>query len=638
MPSSSVRQATRLARPRHRAVRRWPGALGLAAALILGVFAVPLLSAGGNAWAVQRNLSAAVAALTAGDLDRAGDRSAAAREDALDMARSTEGLSGVLWSALPGGDADKQDVRHISRGLVDLTAVVTTVVDAYPDDSPEDGFLLSPDGSVDVAALESVLSRFPQLRARIASAAGAADAVSGSTSLVGPLLARVADRLEARLAPAGSAMEVLAPLAPVLPRLLGSESEQDLLVVLLNPAEQRYSGGATLSFLPLTVKDGEVREGRALIGAEDRTTFERFSWPAVEDNPFHEEGQDLRLSTATLAPSWSVSGEELLRAWDEREGTTMDGLVAVDVVALQALMRFTGPIEVTGYGTLTSENLARQLVGSYEELTTPEVFLARRIGAAELVGEFQRRVVQAADLPGKLATLVASADARRLAVYHREPAIARALRQAGLTADLSRTAYDYVGVFNQALTGTKSDFWQRRAVRQDVRLRRDGSARVRLAIEVYNDSPPPAPDVFPGYAAYVRRYHDMALAAFLPRGVSDVRATLDGARTQIDIDEFRGRPFTQLELHFEPRQRRTLTLTYEVPRAAARTATGLSYRLDVDPHSLVDPQAYSVTVRWPAGFVALEPPEGWTVEGDTATYRTDDLAFSPRWRLQLVRS
>ena len=75
---------------------------------------------------------------------------------------------------------------------------------------------------------------------------------------------------------------------------------------------------------------------------------------------------------------------------------------------------------------------------------------------------------------------------------------------------------------------SKSDYWQRRTVSTDVALREDGSARVRMEVEVHNDSPPyvqPVPDPRQGYFT---RWNTLSVAPFLPTGATFDSVEVDG--------------------------------------------------------------------------------------------------------------
>ena len=181
---------------------------------------------------------------------------------------------------------------------------------------------------------------------------------------------------------------------------------------------------------------------------------------------------------------------------------------------------------------------------------------------------------------------------------------------------------------------SKTDYWQSRAVRSDVRLRPDGSARVSLEVEIHNDSAPfagPGPDYRQGYAT---RYATLSVGSFLARGADVSSVTVDGEPVEFNVGNYFGRPFVRHTIAFDPQARRVLRLDYDVPAAAVSEDGRLTYRLDLDPQGMVRPQAVSATVRFPAGFSIENLPEGWVASGErSATWSLDALDESPRLTL-----
>ena len=88
-------------------------------------------------------------------------------------------------------------------------------------------------------------------------------------------------------------------------------------------------------------------------------------------------------------------------------------------------------------------------------------------------------------------------------------------------------------------------------------------------------------------------------------------------------------------LAFPPQARRTLTLHYDVPRAAAVADDGtLAYRLDLDPQGMVVPQSVQVRVRLPDGWEVADLPAGWRPQGArVAAYEEEALETSPSFEL-----
>ena len=187
--------------------------------------------------------------------------------------------------------------------------------------------------------------------------------VSDSAVGVGTRLSEARDEATAVVSPLAASARRAKPLADVLPDLFGTRGEKTYLLALLNPSEQRFSGGAPLTVVPLTVADGKLTMGEAR-DTSDPDLYRVGRWEKVEGNSFHNG--KLRLSTANYAPDWSVSGEELLRGWERRTGQETDGLIAVDVVALADMLRITGPVQAPIYGQLDAGNFTQKLVGDYD--------------------------------------------------------------------------------------------------------------------------------------------------------------------------------------------------------------------------------------------------------------------------------
>lgn len=588
---------------------------------VLAVLAKDFRTAPDDARAARDALTAARDALAADDAATAQAQVDLARRHTDALQASVQGLGGDVWSVLPVAGGPVRDVRHLADALDDLTAAAEIGVGTWPMlTTPGSGLLRGSD--IDLDALAGVSGAAREVDGLLADATASLAGVADSRLLTGTRLAKLRDEARSRAEPLARAAHRAVPVLDQLPSVLGGEGRRTYLVAMLNPAEQRYSGGAPLALAPLVLDHGRMEVGDP-VDTLTPGAFRRMTWPKVPGNPFHRRG--IYISAANLAPSWSVSGEELANAWAKQSGQPVDGVVAVDLAAVADLMRVTGPITL-GRRTYDADNLVSSLVGSYDEFDADNE--RRKQLTRRLVPLFAERAFSPDGALDKVESLQRSAEARRLALWFADDASQEALAGAGFSGDLSTTDHDYLGVFNQNVHGSKADYWQQRTVRSRVEVAADGSARVELRIDVHNDSPPwtlPYPD--PQGGSFVTRWNQMELATFLPRGVSDLSLQVDGREQPAPrVGEFFDRPFVRTYLKLRPQQRRTVRLAYTVPDAATRTAGGgLSYALDVDPHSLVRPQPYTVQVSFPAGLRVTSLPEGWTASGGTARWHEPDL-------------
>lgn len=625
-----------MASPRRTSSRRLVRPTTVLAALFLLLLGLVLLAVGflkapGNAQGAKADLEAARTALASGDLAGAEASVQSARRHADQVQGAMQGVGGDIWSLVPILGEPVADVRHLGNALDHLTTAAEVAVETWPAVNGPQATLFG-DRSIDVATLQVVIDAVDEASVNLDAAQLELGQVNDSSIGIGTRLAEARDEATTVLSPLASGARRAKPLTEVLPALFGADGRRTYLLALLNPSEQRYSGGAPLTVVPLTVTDGTLTMGKAR-DTSDPSLFRVGRWDKVEGNPFHNG--KLRLSTATYAPDWSVSGEELLRGWTRRTGQDSDGLIAVDVVALADMLRITGPVEAPTYGTLDAGNFTQKMVGDYDAFPDNE---ARHDLNRAIVPVFAERILAPGNGIDKIESLRDSARGRHFALWMRDPDLQAAVSEIGLAGELSDTDHDYVAVFNQNTNESKADYWQRRTVTSKVQLREDGSAKVRLTITVDNDSP--HYDVNqefddPRGGSTRTRWNGMTLGVFLPDGVQLTSASAAGTPQGTDVFDYYGRPYKLLRLTLPPGETREAVLEYDVPAAADAPGDGtLTYRLDATPQGLVIPEALSVTVRWPKGYDVSDLPEGWVRTGPgVASYDVAGLATQPRFSI-----
>jgi hypothetical protein len=610
--------------------RRISIALAVAAALVAVAIAVPLGWTWWQGRQAQSSLEQAMGALRDQDVDQARGHVEDARVYADRAVATRHGVMGAMWHHLPILATAADDVVRMADSVDDLTTVAETGVAIYPRLTGDEGRLVT-NGKVHLATLAQVLDSFEDVQDRVAAARSSLSAVEADAPLIGGKLAEMRDEGLDGLEPVGRDLDALAPLADVLPGLLGAHGRRDYLIAILNPAEQLYSGGTPLTFTPMSVHNGTIEMGTPQDTATHGVAFQPRYWKKVPGNPFHR-GR-LRIGTATFAPDWSVSGEEALRAWRSLRTKSMDGLIAIDVMALRDLVEITGPLEVPFYGEVTADNFVQILIGNYDSI--PDYRVRHQINQA-LVPIFRDRFFRTGHLVEKFQALRAAAEGRHFAVYLRRPAAQEAFSELGLTGELSDTKHDYLGVFTQNAVPSKTDYWQSRTVSSDVQLAADGSARVTATTQLHNDSTPypfRGPDPREGYST---RFATLSIAHFLPRGANNVLARVDDELFEPTVGDFYGRPFVRRTVAFAPQATHEFAVAYDVPRAAVVSGDELTYRLDIDPQGLVRPSAIGVTVHLPPGYEVTSLPEGWAeIDAETIGWGGAALVDSPSFEITL---
>lgn len=599
----------------------------LAASIGLVALGISIARVPGAADQARVELEAAKVAIEGGDEEAAKVAVENARDSVDTVQVGLQGPVGLVGQWIPVIGSSIRDARHLGDALDAVTSVAEVGAKIYPEVSGDDSTFFT-DGNVDISTLRRVVSSASEAETELTRARSALEDITAS----GPgaaQLGQARDEALAQVAPLQDGLTTAMPLVRKLPDLLGGEGERKYLVALLNPAELRYSGGTALTLTPVTVDDGHITFEKAVDTESNPAMFAPRFWRKVDGNPFHRG--PIRVMNANIAPSWPVSGEEILNAWRSMRGRNMAGLLAVDVVTLARLAHITGPMEVPGYGQVDGDNLVKTLVGSYDEVVDNA---QRKQTNRVLVSLFVDRLMGSGQLPDKVRVLADSAEGRHFAAYFRDEEVQGALDGLSLSGDLSKTKHDYVGVFTQSVVPSKADYWQSRELRSDVRLRPDGSARVALEVEIHNDSAPYVgvePDPQRGY---LTRWNTLSVGSFLPRGAAVNAVALDGAPVDFVVGDYFGRPFVRQTIEFAPQQRHVMRLEYDVPEAAVLTDGVLTYRLDLDPQGMVRPEGVTATVRFPKAFDLDALPAGWVASGRrAATYTDIALDDSPRLSL-----
>lgn len=180
----------------------------------------------------------------------------------------------------------------------------------------------------------------------------------GPVHLIGPLAnarARFATEREELI----TRLEDLAVGADGLEEFLAGPTRY--LVVAANNGEMRAGTGMWLSIGPMDVNDGRIELGELIPTA--RRALPPGAVTVDGDYQqiwgFTSPGTDWR--NLQLSPDFAVSAEIAARMWQAQTGTPVDGVIALDPVALSSLLEATGPVTVEGT-TYGPDNVVNELL------------------------------------------------------------------------------------------------------------------------------------------------------------------------------------------------------------------------------------------------------------------------------------
>ncbi len=401
-----------------------------------------------------------------------------------------------LLSALPVVGPDLRTARGVAVATRDLSQAAVDVVGAVVDIGGIAA--LGPvDGVIEVTTYRSLAA--PLATARDRSADVLASLTALPTDLRRPEVAQAVADLVDITTRVHASLDRAAALVDAAPGLLGADGTRRYFVAAQNPAEQRGTGGLMGAWTILEMRAGRLHiRGFSPIQDLPELAPDVVAPPHADYRARYDRwGGTGVWRSLNMTADFPTAGRALLALYEEVEGVQLDGVVAVDPVALRGLLQLTGPVDAPSVGQVGPDNVVRLLANdAFGRVPDPEQrkrLLGDVAGAA-----LQRFLTQPTGGRGaRAASVVAElVSGRHVQLYVRDEAEQAALRTAGIDAGLHDGPGDLVHVSVNNASANKVDFYVDRHVDYRVALRPDGAAEGLL--QVTFDSAAPTSGL-PGY-------------------------------------------------------------------------------------------------------------------------------------------
>jgi hypothetical protein len=304
--------------------------------------------------------------------------------------------------------------------------------------------------------------------------------------------------------------------------VLGVGQARHFLVQTLDRAELRASGGFAGNYGILTVSNGKL-DPFSLYNVNDidygyKTNgwiFGRRPPPQYSWWPFANWG----LRDANLSPDFPSSAQMVMDVFQHEGGGTVDGLIQVSPVAIEHVLRITGPIYVPGYNeTVTADNLEQKI--HYYQQDPAGIAKEARLNPGDHTHSLRKRFTQYVvqllqdkvkhlpqnELLPLAKQVLKDLQAKDIELYFANQQVESLLQQVHATSAIDTTAGIDGYYFTQANTSVaKSTPYIDITQRDDVTLDDQGGAKHHLVITLYNSAAGP----YYGYETlrdYVRIY------------------------------------------------------------------------------------------------------------------------------------
>ena len=352
--------------------------------------------------------------------------------------------------------------------------------------SVADGDLRPRHGRVDIAA---VRAHAPAVRRAAAAVDPLADQLADirTHGLVYPL-DRLLPDLQTRVAEAKSAIDATADAFDVLPTMLGADGPRRYLLIVQNPAELRSTGGLPGSLAVLTANHGRVTMGEqgdaGLFGTGPVPVKPTKTEKALYGADLGKDFRDL-----TFNPDFSRVAQ-MAAGIARAAGQRVDGVFAVDPIALSYVLAGTGPVDIGNGASLTSANAAQFLLNTVYQ-SVPDASAQNDFYALAARKTFNALVSGQGDQVRAIRGLVLAAGQHRVLAWSAHPNVAAVIGRNRLSGALpgDTGSIPQVGIYYNDGVAGKIDFYLRQRTTARSLGCTDGVQRIQVTTTLRSTVP-----------------------------------------------------------------------------------------------------------------------------------------------------
>jgi hypothetical protein len=512
-------------------------------------------------------------ALLQGDTEGASRFVGEAQSHAQAARNATHSLPWSIAAAVPWLGSPFETGQQISNVVLGLAVEVLQP-------AADSGAALAPDqllagGRLDVQRLRD---QEPEL-SRISADATRLDA--DARAIADPHYVSVLDRARAQLQQQTSdvahLLENTALAARLAPSLMGADGPRTYFMGFQTNAEARGTGGLLGGFGILRFDNGVPTVDTLGANTELDKPFTSIDLgPEYAENyGFTNPTTDFRNSNQSSHFPYAAQIWKSL--WAQQSGTNVDGVIALDPVALSYMLGAVGSITMPDGETITKDNVV-ELTESTAYIRFPDDKVARKKYLQEIATEVVKKITGHLESPQKLLEALGKAvGERRIAVWSSSPADQELLEETPLAHVIPDDPAPYAEVVVNNLGGNKLDYYLTRDIEyvadgcdSDTRM---STVTVRLNNTVQDVS---SPDYVSGKMGFLE-----GIPLDLPRGtmLTSVRllvtrnATLVSAlandqKVPVFTATERGHPSFEVQVAIPPGQSGTLVFRLSEPTSA----------------------------------------------------------------------
>jgi hypothetical protein len=475
--------------------RTWRGATFVGLFLVAVAFGCWLgfeaFQAKSNLEEARHNAQMGKEALLKGDtedaaksVDEAHSRAQAARD-------ATHSLPWNIASVVPwlgGPFKTGQQISDVVLGLVaDVLQPAVHVGEAISPDRLLEG------GREDVQLLRDAA---PQL-SEISTAATKLNAQAGTISdpNYSSAIRNARTDLQAQTSDITGLLENVALAARIAPSMMGADGPRTYFMGFQTNAEARGTGGLLGGFGILRFDNGTPGVEALGPNTELNKAFTPIDLGPEFASQYGFTNPTTDFRNSNLSPHFPYTAEIWKSLWAQQSGVNVDGVIAIDPVALSYVLAAVGPVTMPDGEMITKENVV-ELTESTVYSRVPTDQTARKQYLQDVASEVVKKVTGRLEAPRQLLEAVGKAVSEgRIAVWSSSPVEQQLLEETPLGHVVPDDPAPYAAVVINNLGGNKLDYYLRRYIEYSADPCDGETRKSTVTVRLTNTAPDgPLPD------------------------------------------------------------------------------------------------------------------------------------------------
>jgi hypothetical protein len=479
-------------------------------------------------------------------------------------------VAGVPWLGSPFRTG--QQITDVVLGLA--SGVLQPAADVGVTISPDK---LYKDGRVDVGLLRS---QEPQLSA-LATEATRLNAEAGAITepRYVSLMSDARSQLQGQISDLTSILQNTALAARVVPSMMGADGPRTYFMAFQTNAETRGTGGLLGGFGILKFADGapSVDSLASNVDLENAVAPVDLGLEYDQQYGFADPFTDFRNSN--LSPHFPYAAQIWKTMWAVQTGTEVDGVIAIDPVALSYILGAVGPVTMPDGEVISKENVV-ELTESTAYVRYPTDQMARKQYLQDIANAVVTKITGKVKSSRQLLdALGRSVSERRIAIWSAVPDEQKILEETALAHVIPDNAAPFAAVVFNNLAGNKLDYYLKSQIEYAADKCSGETRASTVTVKLTNAVPDkPLPEYVVGVGGLApevpievpKGTNITSVRLFATKGAQLSAAILNGERVPAIVSTERGHPVFEVQVIIPPGQSADISYQLSEPTAPGK--------------------------------------------------------------------